>query len=315
MVAGSVLRKVGCMKKMRMVAAVSVCVGVAVMMAGCGKKPAAAKTPDKAVMNAVKALQKDKPQELFTALPASYQKDINSVVADAAKKMDEEVWNAGQDLLKQVVKIAKTKKKLILQSSMLASNPNKDEVEKNWDQGIDMLSTLINSDFTNLKKLRKGDVAAILANSGSTIMKKAKKLKTEASEEIEKLNTVKATLVSQDGDKAKVKIEAKDEEPETVDFVRVEGQWIPADMAEGFTEGIESARENIAKIDFTSEEGKKLKSQILTQISAIKTSLKQVESAKTKEDLDGAMMGIIMSFMASGMMGGGQSAPPPPASM
>lgn len=298
-----------------MVVAVSVCVGVAVMMAGCGKKPAAAKTPDKAVMNAVKALQKDKPQELFTALPASYQKDINSVVADAAKKMDEEVWNAGQDLLKQVVKIAKTKKKLILQSSMLASNPNKDEVEKNWDQGIDMLSTLINSDFTNLKKLRKGDVAAILANSGSTIMKKAKKLKTEASEEIEKLNTVKATLVSQDGDKAKVKIEAKDEEPETVDFVRVEGKWIPADMAEGFTEGIKSARENIAKIDFTSEEGKKLKSQILTQISAIKTSLKQVESAKTKEDLDGAMMGIIMSFMASGMMGGGQSAPPPPASM
>jgi len=267
-------------------------------------------------MNAVDALKNNKPQDIFTALPASYQKDINSVVAEAAAKIDTEIWNAGNDLLKQVLKIAKTKKDLVMQSRMIASNKNgKKAIEKNWDQGIDMLSTLVNSDFVDLKKLRKGDMSAILAKSGSEIMKKAKKMQTEANEEIDKLNTVKATLVSQDGDNAKVKIEAKDEDPETIDFVRVEGKWIPADMAKGFAEKIKDARESIAKIDFSSENGKKLKSTIMTQIASVKTMLEKAEKAKTKEEMDGVMMGIMMSIMAGGMSGGGHTASPAPPSI
>jgi hypothetical protein len=302
------------MKHFRIAAVASLC--ACVLVVGCGKKkPAPAKTADKAVMTVTKALQDNQPQVVFQSMPASYQAEIKSVVTDAASRMDEEVWNESRDLLKSVVKIAKAKKELLLQTSMLAANPKKEELSKNWDQGMDMLSTILSSDFADLKKLRKGDIEALLAGSGSEIMKKASKLKSNAEmqENLEKLKSVKAALESQEGNVAKVKITADGEEPETVDFVKVEGKWLPKDMADNFAAKVKEARENLSEIDFSSEEGKALKAKILTQISAAKTMLSKAEAAKTKEEMDGVLMGMMMSVMMSGGAGGAGTPPPPPS--
>jgi len=302
------------MKHFRIAAVASLC--ACVLVVGCGKKkPAVAKTADKAVMTVAKALQDNQPQVVFQSLPASYQTEIKSVISDAATRMDEEVWNEGRDLLKSVVKIAKDKKDLLLQTRMLAANPQKDELSKNWDQGVDMLSALLSSDFADLKQLRKGDIEALLSGSGSEIMKKATKIKSNAEmqENLEKLKTVKATLESEAGDVATVKITADGEDPQVVDFVKVEGRWLPKDMADNFAAKVKEARENLSKIDFSSEEGKAAKAKIMTQIAAVKTMLAKAEDAKTKEEIEGVMMGVMMSVMMSGGMGGAGAPPPPPS--
>ena len=278
--------------------AIVTCVCACVVAGGCGNKP---ETPEQTVMKAAKALQNNKPQVLFEMLPASYQQDIDSLISDAANRMDKEVWNSGKDLMNKIVKVAKTKKDILLQSRLLASNPNKDEVSKNWDQVVSMLDVVINSDFRDLAKLRHADVAKILTDSGTKILKKAKELQTPVSKEIAKLNTIKASLVSQDGDTAKVKIEAKGEEPVTFDFVRVEGKWIPKDLADDFAKKIKEARESLMKFDFMSKEGKALKAQLIKQFNMVSTGLAQVEKAKTKEEVDGALMAVMMSVMAAGM--------------
>ena len=89
---------------------------VCLLAIGCGNKP---QTADQAVMSAVKALQDNKPQVLFESLPASYQAEISSVVADAAKNMDKEVWDAGAGVLKQIDNILKNKKDLLLQNKSI----------------------------------------------------------------------------------------------------------------------------------------------------------------------------------------------------
>ncbi len=309
------------MKYSKIFAAVSVVASVSVM--GCGgssEKPA--KTPDAVVMQVTKAIDQNQPQAVFQALPASYQADINSIVADAAKKMDTEVWSEGQALIKQVLKVAKAKKSLILETRMLAANPDKDELSKSWDQSLEMLETLLDSDFADLNKLRKGDVENLLSGSGSELMKKAKNASVghpgyaEMKANLEKMKSVKASVESQDGDTAIVKIEAKGETPETVNFVRVEGKWIPKDMADSFTLKIAEARANIEKIDFTSEEGKAAKAKIMQQIGMVKTMIAQAESAKTSAELEGVMMGIMMGAMSMGGGPGGPGGmPPPPPSM
>jgi hypothetical protein len=303
------------MKYSKLISAVSVCACVAIV--GCGK-PAAkvAKTPDQAVMQATKALQDNQPQVLFQSLPASYQTEIKSVVSDAAGRMDEEVWNAGQDLLKSVLKVAKTKKDILLETSMLAANPKKEELSKNWDQAVEMLSAVVNSDFADLQKLRKADIEAMLAGSGSDLMKMASKFNSndEMKQNMDKLKNTKAALVSQDGDTAKVKVSTEGEDDEVVDFVKIEGKWIPKDMADGFAEQIKTAKENLSKLDFTTKEGKAAKEMILKQIGTAKDLIAKAQEAKTKEEMDGVMMGLMMSAMSSRMGPGGAGGMPPPPS-
>jgi hypothetical protein len=300
------------MKLVKLVGMVSV--SGLVLVAGCGK-PKAAKTPDKVVTQIAKAVQNNQPEVIFQALPASYQKDINSVVSEAAKKMDAELWNAGHDLMKNVVKVAGKQKKLLLQSKILANNSKKDEISKDWDNAIKSISTLLDSDFTNIKKLRNADMAKMLATSGAAIMKQATAVKSnsEVSEALAKLKSIKATIVSQDGDSAKVKIEAEGEEAKEFDFVKIEDKWIPKEIADSFAAKVKAARENIAKIDFNSPDGKKIKEMVIKQIKVADDMLKTAEKAKTKEELDGILMGMMMQIMMSSQGAAGTTAPPVPA--
>lgn len=307
----------------RIIAALSVVASVFVM--GCGgSKASPAKTPDAVVMQVTKAVNNNQPQKVFQALPDSYQADINSVISDAAKKMDAEVWSESHKLIEQILKIAKEKKDLILGTSMLANTPDKAALSKSWDQNIEMLETVISSDFADLEKLRKCDAAKLLADNGAAIMAKAKSASVgnpsykKMQKTLDKLKSVKASIESKEGDVTNVKIETEGETPEIVSFVKVEGKWIPKDLADTFATKIAEARTNIVKMDFSSEKGKAAKAKIMQQISMIKTMLTQAEAAKTSQAMEGVMMGLMMGAMSMGggaTGGAGTPPPPPPPSM
>jgi hypothetical protein len=284
--------------KILTVTSIGVCLAI---VSGCG---GAEKTPDAVVLQVTKAINDNQPQVLFQALPDSYQKDINSLVSDAAKKMDGEIWTEGRGLIQSILTIAKTKKELILNTQMLASAPDKEALNKSWDESIGVLTMLLDSDLADLDQLRKGNVANLLADSGSKIMKKAAELYAsqpdQADNILKKISGIKATVVSQEGDSAKVKIETEGETPEEIDFVRVEGKWIPKDLADGFATQIAEIRENLAELDYTTEEGKATKTQILGQIAMVKTVLEQAEAAQTSADFDGILMGLMMGIMMGG---------------
>ena len=286
-------------------------VGIWVAATSFGKTDLATqKTPDAAIVQMATAVANTRPQDLFKALPASYQKQISEVVSSAAKKMDAELWAEGRELFKSIVNVAKTKKDLILQARFLAQTEDKAALSKSWDDGVAMLTLILDSDITNLEKLREGNVELLLAST-SDMMKKFKKIVSDQSDEdddvFEKLKALKVTVVSQKGDTATVKVEMKDEDPEMVEMVRVDGTWIPKEFADGFAEEIKEVKESIAGIDFTSEQGKAMKAQIMQQLSMVKMMVKQAEMATTSQQFDNIMMGLMMGAMT---MGGGGAMPP-----
>ncbi len=293
-------------KKMAGVAGVM----AAVAMVGCGgNQSAVASGPDDAILQVRDSIVENKPEAAFEMLPPSYQADINSVVADAAKRMDEEIWNQGVGILQQVTRILESKRDLILSTEAMSSVPNPEDLKKNWKQGVSVLQAIVRSDFTNLERLQQGDVGKLLSESGAKIMASATDLMAsseqaaEAEAELDKIRNMTATVVSQEGDTAVVKVDTEGEEPEELEMVRVEGRWIPKDMADGFKEGIAEMRENLAGLDFSSEEGQQQKTMILAQMGGIKSMLDQLENAKTKEELEGIFGGLMMGIM--GAMGGG----------
>ena len=280
---------------------------VAMMAAitGCGGSNPKLDTPDGAMRNMQQAVLDNKPDKLFTALPASYQADVDALVADAAKRMDTELWQEATALIKRVAGLLESKRDLLLSSPMVADVPNKADLEKNWNAGVALLREVVNSDFLDIERLRQGNVKGLLSGDGAKIMAKATGLmensetSAEAGEELAKLKAATISLVSQDGDNAVVKIEAPGEEPETIDMIKVEGVWIPKEMADGFKQGIAEARKNLEMIDFTSEEGKQKKTMVLMQIGAVKPMLGQLEAAKTQEDLQAVFGGVMMMMMGA----------------
>lgn len=299
-------------------ASVLAVVAMTAVISGCSGSKPKADTPDGAMRNMQQAVVNSNPGQIFRAMPASYQADINALVADAAKRMDTELWNEAAGVLKQTVGLLQSKRDLLLASPMMASVPNKADVEKNYDAGVALLQTLVNSDFTSIERLRQGNVEGLLSGDGAAIMAKATSLmensesSEEAGEELAKFKAMRVAVVSQDGDTAVIKLEAPEEEPETIDMVKVEGVWIPKEMADGFKEGIAEARENLKQLDFTTEEGKQQKTMLLMQIGAVKPMLDQLEAAKTQEDLQAVFSGIMMMMMGGMNQGGPTSMPPPP---
>jgi hypothetical protein len=274
------------------------------VFSGCNGSKPKAETPDAAVRNIQTAIIDCKPDVVFTALPPSYQADINALVVDLSTRMDAELWNEATGVIKQAVGIIDSKRDLILSSEILA---NKEDIKNNWDTGISMLKLLVNSDFMNLERLRKGNIETFLASDGAAIMKKMStimensKASVEAAEELAKIKSTIFSTVSQEGDTAVIKVEAPNQEPETYTMTKIEGVWFPKDLADKFQETIAEARKGVEQIDFSTEEGKLMKTAAMQQINMAKPFLAQLEAAKTKEELQAVMNSLMMTVMMGAM--------------
>ena len=227
---------------------------IATVAVGCGGSVSVPDTPDGMMNTVVKELSNKNPGVLWDAMPASYQTDLESIVHEAAGKMDAEVYDKAFVVLNKALDVLKNKKDFILGLPMLQSPmfPVKgDDLKANWDGVVDVLSILASSDLKSLSSVKSLDVGDFLRSTGGKLMKRAEELTALSPDpEMKKvwtiLNTFNAEIVSTEGDTAKIKISAEGEKPDEIDMVKVEGKWVPKDMAEGWKNFIEEMKQNLA---------------------------------------------------------------------
>ncbi len=292
---------------------------------GCGGGSAEppAKTADEAVLRVVRGLAADNPVHLWDALPDSYQKDVNDLIKAFANKMDAGGWDPAFQIGQRITKLLRDKKQFILAHPMLAEMPNRAEAEKGWDNIVGMLDTVLTSEISTLEGLKKLDMRRFFSGTGSRLMaqfsaasKLAKDMGPEqkqAAEMFEKFKAMKATIVSESGDTAKVKLEIAGEKPKEVDFTRVEGKWIPADMAREFKGGIAEARAAVEKI--TPEQVAQMKSGVMLASGMISGTIAPLEQATTQAEFNTAVEGLKSMFGGGAggfpFLGGGGPGPKP----
>lgn len=255
--------------------------------------------PDQAVLAVAKGLSENKPVAIWDALPTSYQKDVHDVIHSALAKVDPGLYDQSVALVTKVAKILKDKKTFILAHPMMADVPNKAEVEKQWDPMIAMFDTILTSDLGSHAKASKINLGAFLDKTGSKIMAdiaKTAKLTgggeaDEYFEALDKIKTMKATLVKQEGNKATVKLEAKGEEAEEVEFTLVDGKWLPSEMVAGWSDAIAQAKAEIANMN--EEDMKKAKEMATPMFAMVGGVLATLENAKTQEEFNSAVNGIM----------------------
>ena len=245
---------------------------------------------------------------IWGLMPLSYRADLDGIVKIVTTEMDKEVFEAVVTVLDRVmIAVEKNKEKLVQQISAFAGPeaPAKDitmavdGILDAWKgikaAGFDKYDTFAAFDLNKFMNEQGGAVA-----KGLLDMAKASG-NTEVTEFFKLAASLKVETIEETADKAKLKITFGDE-TEDGELVKVEGYWIPEDMAKDWDE----VKGSLAETKEAMAEIKKSKDEILA-------TLKQIEPVLAQFEASGDLMAV-MGAMGGGMGGppaGGDIAPPP----
>jgi hypothetical protein len=117
-----------------------------------------------------------------------------------------------------------------------------------------------------------------------------------------KLRQSKIELVSRDGNQATVRMSAPDEEPEELQLTRVEGRWVPSEMAVDWDVKVAAAKEKLATI--TDEELAQGSAQAMVVIGMADAMLTQLATVESAAELDQALQGLLGPLLGGLMQPG-----------
>ena len=184
----------------------------------------------------------------WDALPASYQDDVTGIVHAYAANVDRELWNQGFALARRVSMMLRNKKDIILAMPKFqaAEGFDAERVSREWDFVMAPILTIADSELANVDSLQELDVRRFLGTTGVEFMQDIIRISAFAADDAENklaaLGQTQATLVSRDGDNAVVQIAVPGQSPRSKPFVRVEGKWIPKDIADEWADEMDDAR-------------------------------------------------------------------------
>lgn len=230
------------------------------------------------------AFQEGRLDKAFDFLPASYQSDVQDVVHEFAEKMDGELWSKCFQLLGKVANILKTKKTLILSLDNVKSAPQIESIKPVWDSMTDGFHDLANGDVSNLSHLKTCEVRNLLSATNRML----------AIVPLPKFGEVTVKTVNATAETATLSYrENKGAEPRQVEFVKIEGKWLPKSIATGWSAGIADAKSKLASLpDWLSS----AKPQVLQKLDEVSVMLDQLQHAKTAGDFNRAMLPLIMAM-------------------
>jgi hypothetical protein len=270
---------------------------VCAMAAGCGKEEAPASgqsvesprlgpadSPDVAVLAVLEGMRKNHPEALWDFLPETYEHDIDDLVHVFAQRMDRQLWARGIAVLRKLVDVLKTKREFLA---------------ADMSRVAELVDTLLSGDLADLERLKAFDGRRFLATTGALLVGQLHELGQDLGG---MLRIKKVTLMRIRGDTATVELKTAndpesqfgklaDESGSTItferEFVRVEGKWIPKDLADGWIEQIGQTR---ARLSLLSPENLgEMKPQILSLLTAVEGVLDRLAAARNHDEFRAAL--------------------------
>ncbi len=312
--------------------AVAVAAACAVLAFGCGKgkapgaeeaeAPAAVQlTPEQeakaAVDSFIGALQAGRMDEIYKLLPASYQADVSGVVKAYAEKVDPALFDTVTGVVATFADVLEAQAANV--AALLA--------EQGEDISIPGLTDGLGSNLTDemsADKLRA--TAKWLGNAVKSVsysdcaqgnilplleLAPLREVVDTAMKE-SGFSTLACAVAEADPDgepvpEGIVKLALSYQEPgedaadtETVDFVKVDGKWVPLELSQSWGELMQSARQGAAEFSID-EETSAMLNQLLPMV---RNGLESLKGAKSAKELQAQAMGSFMGIMM--MMGMGE---------
>ena len=235
------------------------------------------------------AFQEGRLETVFDFLPPSYQADVNTLVHDFAGKMDTEIWSTSFNLLVKVANLLKSKKMLILSLDGVKRTPQIESI-KHWDAIASGIHDIASSEVADLSKLKQTDVRGLL-ESASNVFRRMP---------LPRFGDVNVVTVKSDSNTATLSYrETIDANPKQVEFVLIEGKWLPKSIADGWSSGVADAK---AMLEELPHQISAVKPEAMRQIDAIGEMIEQLQSAKTSDEFNAAAAPLIFTIAFGAQM-------------
>jgi len=262
-------------------------------------------SPDGTVRVVLDGLAAHHPEVVWRALPLSYQQDVTELARTFADSVDPVVFDRAVAVARKSAVVLQSKKDLILGSeSVSRAQLDPASLDAFWEASAHMVDAVLASEVADLRTLREIDVEAWLAGTGSVLMDQASVLPAE-NEEMESFAQRVAAfehadveLVSEDGDSAVVRIVDADETPTELELVRVEGRWVPIELASQWPETIAETEAKIRALGGDDDAAAQLRVQLLFGIGIVEGFVDEIDRMESSDELDGLFGGIVGNVMA-----------------
>ncbi len=273
------------MRLFRIMTVAMCCAALLAGVFGCRKKdsaepgaPAAVRTqpadsPDKVIEQAVKALKNNQPVEIFGLLPPSYQNDVQAVITEATSKMDKEIFELGVRILDMVVAILEKHGAML--AGMAAGMPfDADEAIEGVKEFHTFLKDTKLLEYDSFKNL---NAAGFLAQHGAKFMTQGmSRFESMSRDEFKAFKAMRDSLgtsITDSSDDSATVVVTIDDETHTIEFSKVEGRWVPADLASDWDENLAEAKKNVsetmAKIADDKDQIKEVMEQLLAALTKV----------------------------------------------
>ncbi|MCU0234714.1 MAG: hypothetical protein MUE90_11880 [Thermoanaerobaculales bacterium] len=283
---------------------------VSVLVLGCARRadtvapePLLPETPDGTVLAVAKHLADHDPGILWEALPPSYRTDINDLTRAFAAAMDAELYDRSMALLRRAVEVLQEKQPIILRSQTVAgSGVDVAALERGMTGALAAGHALLTSPVATLEGLGAIDWQKFLSTTGGQLMTladgaPAAGAEAPAEQPLAMLRGLKVETVSTTGDTAVLRLTSGDREPKEIKLTRVEGRWVPTEMAEQWPQKVAEAKAKLAEL--TPERFAELKPQALMGLAMAEGFVGQVAAIQTPEEFDAAVGPMIEAVMGN----------------
>ncbi|HIG30665.1 MAG TPA: hypothetical protein EYQ50_23850 [Verrucomicrobiales bacterium] len=263
------------------------------LLLGCNRSPEVIpETPDGTVQAVIDGLGDNQPQVVWDALPAGYQADVRELISTFSTHMDASLYDRVFRIFGKAVKILEVKEDYIFNSPMALNTPLIESgMGNNWKEIVRILNTLVKSDLSTLQSLSQMDPGEFFASTGHKVMEDLENLmqrsqRSSSNNPWKMLEQAQIEFVKATDDQASLKFVISTNSVQEIDMARVEGRWVPADMAATWNEGVAKAKQGMENLN--SPEFKKaipMVSMILASAEGIVESLLKSGSQKEFDEL------------------------------
>ncbi|MFM8285949.1 MAG: hypothetical protein ACKOGA_04390, partial [Planctomycetaceae bacterium] len=278
----------------------------------------AAGDPAAAVRQVLQGLEKRRLRAVWDFLPGSYQSDLQRITRQVGERMDPTLWKRAWAIPPRLAQLMRERGEWMLQPA--GNTPTRPDAPQpltaaDLKQLADCLDLLANSELGDTSRLQTVDLGAWCDRVGGMVLGQvevfARRMPGDSlAQTLAVLSDVQVQSAERSGDEATVQLSTPGGAPVPVEYVRVEGKWIPRDLAEGWVEGLGQAQARLA-VYLNSENLESNRPQWESVLAATEEWLTRLERAEGKEKFDFAWaQGVqnVLTIVAG--LSGPDSAPP-----
>ena len=265
------------------------CIALLPAMAVLAGTPAE-KAAETAALRYADSLESGRIVDLYSMMPASYQKDVVNVVRTFGATMDADIWREVQSLVGVMADVAIAKSDLVAEMAAEETGLPASAIAPDVAKAAKAAKSLVGK--LSIDALKAGDMKSILTfPEVSALGESSKSMNKDAI-----AGAVVGSKTAADGSVV-VTFKQKDGVPEEVPFVAVDGAWVPKEMADGWKAGVADALKDIQGLKVDPAK----KQRILGMMPMLKSGVESAKSATTKEQLEQSL--VMFGFSAAMVLG------------